>query len=74
MMKNVVTFFFVFFCFGWVGKFWNLATTKKRKIAKYVYFVLDSMSFREKDYCFFEKQCHHISCVDQICNDTLISL
>jgi hypothetical protein len=45
---------------GW-GEFWNLATTKKRKIVKYVYFVLDSLSFWEKKLPFFGKQCHHIS-------------
>jgi hypothetical protein len=48
-----------------VGEFWNLATKKekKRKIVKYVYFVLDSSFLWENNLPFFEKQCHHISTI-----------
>jgi hypothetical protein len=52
--KNVVTFFFSLFLLGGWGEFWNLATTKKRKIVKYVYFALDSLSLWGKQLPFLE--------------------
>jgi len=47
-------FFLSFFWVGGWGEFWNLATTKKRKIVKYVYFVLHSLSFWGKNDLFLK--------------------